>query len=343
MAVDKGFVYAGLGGDTGPRYVALTGLYRSRGGDEPWHDIGASINPLPEARAIAVDSRRSSRVLVGTQAGIYRSIDHGDTWRRTEAPAPGLAVWSLKVHPDDPDVIFAGYEPCAIYRSVDGGVTWRNLHVDVTFPEVTMHPAPQPKRVLGIAIDPVYPKHIYACIEVGGLIRSRDGGETWSNATSGLYVNDDALDLHRVVVSPGHGGVVDVVGRIGMFRSHDHGEHWGHLPVPSVVEGRYPYCRDLVVAPDDPHVLYLGAGAAFESDRGVLYRSTDFGINWWPVDFGMRVPNTVFAVAIDAARPGNIYCAAKSGEVYLSFDHGHSWRVNPLPRGARQVYALAVA
>ncbi len=174
------------------------------------------------------------------------------------------------------------------------------------------------------------------------MIRSRDGGASWQGVTDGLYVNDDALDLHRIVVSPAQPGVVTTIGRIGMFRSRNGGDHWAHVPVPTLVEGRRPYCRELVIAPDDPHVLYLGTGPAFEADRGALYRSTDFGVNWWPVDLGAPIRNTVFAIAFDETQPNRVYCGIKSGEVFCSKDGGHTWSVNRLPSGARQLYALAV-
>ena len=338
---ESGYLYAGLGGDTGEGYVALAGLFRSKGGVEPWQRIDAAIDPLPEARTIAVDPRRPGRVLIGTQAGIWRSDDHGETWRKTAAPRPALAVWSLAVHPHRPDTIYAGYEPCAIWRSEDGGETWRDLGVAVTFPEVTMKPAPQVKRVIDIAVDPSRPDTIYAAIEVGGVIRSRDGGASWEGVSEGLYVNDDALDLHRIVASPAHPGVVSTIGRIGLFRSRDGGAHWGTLSVPSAFPGRRPYCRELVVAPDDPHTLYLGTGPAFEADRGALFKSTDFGVNWWPVELGAPIRSTVFALAIDETRPKQIFCGIKNGDVFASHNGGESWTLNPLPGGARQLYALA--
>jgi hypothetical protein len=53
------------------------------------------------------------------------------------------------------------------------------------------------------------------------------------------------------------------------------------------------------------------------------------------------VRNTVFAVATDEVKPEHVFCGIKSGEVFYSHDHGAAWAVNPLPQGARQLYALA--
>ena len=335
------YLYAGLAGDTGPGYERQTGLYRSRGGAGPWEQVGSGIDPAPEVRAIATDPTRPGRVTIGTQDGIHRSEDHGEHWVRLAAPAPGLAVWSLLVHPNDPDVMLAGYEPCAIHRSTDDGKSWRALPVDVTFPDVTLLPMPSPKRVTGLAVDPSRPSDIYASVEVGGLLRSVDDGASWRCVTDGLYVVDDAVDLHRVAVSPGHPGTVNIIGRIGLFRSPDRGERWRHLPVPSLTD-RQPYCRDLMVAPDDPDTLYVAIGSAFDGDCGALFQSRDDGASWRRLELGAVPGSTVFSLAIDRRRPDHLYCASKHGEVFVSRDRGESWRAHPLPAGTTQVYSLAV-
>jgi hypothetical protein len=341
MAGDHAYLYAGLAGDTGPGYERRSGLYRSRDGDGPWEAIGQGIAPAPEVRAIATDPLRPGRLTIGTQDGIHRSEDHGEHWVRLAAPAPGLAVWSLLVHPGDPDVMLAGYEPCAIHRSTDDGKSWQALAVDVTFPDVTLFPTPSPKRVTGIAVDPSRPSDIYACVEVGGLLRSVDGGASWRCVTDGLYVVDDAVDLHRVAVSPGHSGTVNIIGRIGLFRSPDRGGRWRHLPVPSLTEHQ-PYCRDLMVAPDDPDTLYVAIGSAFDGDCGALFQSRDDGGSWRRLELGVVPGSTVFSLAIDRRRPHHLYCASKHGEVFVSRDRGENWHAHPLPAGTTQVYSLAV-
>src|SRR5271169_3522982 len=208
-------VYVGLGGDTDSGRFLSSGLYRSHNGEGRWESIGERITPTPQVRAILTDPGHPGRVTIGTQDGVWRSEDCGDTWRRLSAPSPGLAVWSLSRHPHHSETIFAGYEPCAIVRSVDDGASWETLPVEATFPDITMRPEPMPKRVLGVAVDPTEPEATYACLEIGGLLRSLDWGRTWTNVVDGLYVNEDSVNLHSVVVSPTHAGAVTVASRIG--------------------------------------------------------------------------------------------------------------------------------
>ena len=35
-------------------------------------------------------------------------------------------------------------------------------------------------RVLGLAVDPADPQVVWAGVEVGGICRSADGGDTWT-------------------------------------------------------------------------------------------------------------------------------------------------------------------
>jgi hypothetical protein len=43
-----------------------------------------------------------------------------------------------------------------------------------------------PTRVMRLAVDPANPEHIYATLEVAGVVRSLDGGETWEDCSQPL-------------------------------------------------------------------------------------------------------------------------------------------------------------
>jgi photosystem II stability/assembly factor-like uncharacterized protein len=338
----KSYIYAGLAGETAPGRIVQSGLYRMAAGDDGWEMLQRGLPAAPAIRAIAVHPQQAEIIYVGTQEGPYRSTDAGDHWERVNVPDHGLPVWSLFFQPRDPSVIYAGYENCEIYRSADDGEHWQQLPVHVRFPEITVAPGANPaKRVLALTSNPVDPNELYGAIEVGGIIRSPDGGEHWDNLSHGQYMNDDTVDMHDVLVSRWHPGTVLAISRAGLFRSSDQGKHWSTVRLEPLNDKGQTYCRSIREVPGDPKTIWLAAGANFQSDVGVLFRSTDGGLTWKRVDLGTTPKSTMFAVAFNARNPSHMYCATSRGEVFASQDGGKAWQGRPLPEGATQIYALA--
>jgi photosystem II stability/assembly factor-like uncharacterized protein len=333
------FVYCGLAGDTDPGRFWSAGLYRSRNAEGRWESIGGALGTEPHVFAILTDPQHCGRVTVGTHDGVWRSDDAGESWRRLSAPKPELAVWSLARHPIEPDILFAGYEPCAIYRSTGDGATWSKLEVEATFPAVSAKPE-IPKRVISVAVDPSNPSEMYASIEVGGLLQSVDGGASWRNIIDGLYIDEGFVDIHSVVVNPVRAGQVTIATRFGVFRSDDKGGHWRSLEAP-LMRPAGSYCRVLRYAPDDARMLYLAAANDFDGDRGALFISEDDGVSWRKADPGVALKTPIFGLAVDPNNPDNIFYTSKIGQLVYSCDRGKTWGVNPLPAGAGHVFSLA--
>jgi photosystem II stability/assembly factor-like uncharacterized protein len=338
------YVYVGLAGETAAGRPMQSGLYRMAAGDDRWELITRGLPEAPAIRAIAPHPEQAGTVYVGTQHGPYRSTDHGEHWEKLDVPDHGLPVWSLLVAPHDPRVLYAGYENCEIFRSEDGGAHWEQLSVVVRFPEITVaHGANPAKRILELAVSPADPNEIYGAIEVGGLIRSLDGGEHWENVSHGQYVNDDTVDMHGVLVGRWRPGTVFAISRAGLFSSTDQGAHWASARLEPLNPKGQTYCRDIRETPGDPRTMWVAAGATFQSEVGVLFRSKDGGASWSRVDMGLKPQSTMFAVAFDERQPRRMFTAASGGEVFASEDGGTSWTARPLPAGATQIYAMACA
>ena len=333
------FVYCGLAGDTDPGRFWSAGLYRSLNGDGRWESIGDKLGTEPHALAILADSRRRGRVTVGTHDGIWRSDDAGENWRRLDAPRPELGVWSLARDPAEPDTIFAGYEPCAIHRSTDDGRTWSDLGVDVAFPAVSAR-REIPKRVISIAVDPSNPREIYASVEVGGLLRSLDGGARWRNVIDGLYIDEGFVDIHSVVVNPARPGQLTIATRFGVFRSDDRGDHWRSLEAP-LLRPVGSYCRVLRYAPGDLTTLYLAAANDFDGDLGALFVSENDGRSWRRAEPDLALRTPIFGLAVDPNNPDCVLFSSKIGQLVYSRDRGRTWAANPLPPGLGHVFSLA--
>ena len=130
------YVYFGLAGEG--EHMGEGGLYRWAGGNGDWQSVTNGLPPNPQVRTLLAHPKNPAILYAGTQQGVYRTDDRGARWEAVESPRAGQDTWSLAFHPYDPNIIYAGYEPCAIYRSRDAGESWQQMNTDnVVFPDVT--------------------------------------------------------------------------------------------------------------------------------------------------------------------------------------------------------------
>ena len=175
------------------------GVFRMKLGNGGFEQLRNGLPDPASVHAITVHPDDPSLVFIGTQDGIYRSTDHGNTWAKPDFPDAGVQIWSILVHPGAPQTILAGAAPTAVYRSDDSGEHWRRI-ARPTMPErVKMD---FPCRVMRLAIDPKRPDDVFAIVEVNGVMRSRDGGESWSDCSAGLIrlaSRDGRSDTGRLI------------------------------------------------------------------------------------------------------------------------------------------------
>jgi PKD repeat protein len=82
-------------------------LYRSSSGGTTWSAVGGGLPNVP-ANSVAIDPLDTQRIFVGTDVGVYESLDGGDTFMPFSAGLPlGLVVTDLEVD-DVPHVLVAG-------------------------------------------------------------------------------------------------------------------------------------------------------------------------------------------------------------------------------------------
>lgn len=347
------YVYAG----TAPFALAGNteqpgGLFRQVVGEREWRALSGGLPDQTEVRAIAIHPDNPQIVYAGTQYGPYRSTDSGEHWERLDFPDHGMVVWSLLFHPQNPQILYLGTAPTAIYRSDNGGESWKRLAIIEPAGMVRMG---FPCRVIRLAADPSNPAELYAGLEVGGVIRSLDGGETWSDCTRELLklveqehlksqiVSDTdtegMMDSHALDVSAARPGTVFLATRMGLFCSPDWGETWHEMEIWRF--SPLAYARDIQVAPYDPHTLYAALSPAALSKAGSLYRSQDLGHTWQRFDHGVTVRSTMMTVALSRQDPQVVYCATRKGQVFGTPDGGASWNEFSLPEGRQDVYAIA--
>ena len=109
-----------------------------------------------------------------------------------------------------------------LFRSTDGAVTWQPV---ATFPApLSPFGGAAGNTLSALAIDPVNPSRLYAgFVFPDYLMRSEDGGATWTRITSGL----GAGEITSIVFSPTDPNTLHVSQfGSGVFRSTDRGATW---------------------------------------------------------------------------------------------------------------------
>src|SRR5256885_2495835 len=168
-------------------------------------------------------------------------------------------------------------------------------------------------RAVAVAGDPARPR-VFDCGAVdGGVWKTTNGGETWSNVTDGRSA---IASVGAIAVAPSDPNVIyvgageadwreDLTYGEGLWRSTDGGETWRQLGLADT-----RHLAAVRVDPANADVVYVAAmGHAFGPNpmRGV-FRSTDGGKTWSNVLF---VDDSTGAIdlALDPTNPRVLYAA----------------------------------
>jgi photosystem II stability/assembly factor-like uncharacterized protein len=307
-----------------------SGAWISPDGGESWRRVGHGLWNESRVYGLAAHPRAPRTVFAGADDGIYRSDDGGRSFEHLDSPMNKMDVWKIAFDPADPDTIFAGTRPAALFRSTDGGRNWRPLPVDM----VEDCPNVGVPRVTALSVDPSDRRIVWAGVEVDGVRRSLDGGETWTRVAGGL----DDPDIHDVAVCPvGDGRTVLTSTPREIFASTDKGESWQRLGV-----GRHfglPYCRGLALKVDDPNTVFVATGDGAAGSTGAIQRSQDGGKSWQRLALPAEPNSPIWAFATHRSDPGLIFACSHYGELFASPDAGDSWR--KLPREFTEIRSLA--
>lgn len=301
-----------------------------RGADGRW-----SVSHVAADHAVtclAADPANAQRLYAGTRDGVLRSDDAGMTWRA--AGMQGHIVKSLAVSPHDTAVIYAGTKPAFLFRSDDGGSSWGELESFRRIPNRWwwLSPAEPPDfraYVMAIAISPVDPDVVLAGIELGAVVRSENGGETWSRHRRGALRDCHSLKFHarnaKWVYEAGGGGAT--VSRDGglTFRKANQGlaQKYG---IVCAADPAQPEIWYACVAPSP-------FNAFGDAPKVHLYRAAG-GAGWEPIGWQPHpLPVTPTALVTVPGEPGRLYAGLYDGDVWETPDYGDSWEKLPFNLG----------
>jgi photosystem II stability/assembly factor-like uncharacterized protein len=301
-----------------------TGPFVTEDGGETWTGLanaGLGIPPprLNEVATLAVDPFDPDHLLAtALDVGGIISRNGGGLWERVDglpqppvaplvyrfaawrqgsvfaAAAPPVCLESLgaELPPADCDAPGSG-----LYRSNDGGRSWSALPAS----------AVTGRAVVAFLLHPEDPGWMLASTVTGGLLRTTDGGVTWSTAEGfeGRPVRSLALDPSNpsIVLAGLAGG--------GIWRSEDGGAtfSWTGVGVPaeSVI-------TSIVIRPEPRRLMFAG-----DLLSGV-YLSLDDGQTWFDYNPGLA-HRSVTALSL----------ALGTGELWAGIEGAGIWTLDLAP------------
>jgi len=102
----------------------------------------------------------------GESGGLWKTTDKGLHWELLTVHVLHGAFGAVKIHPDDPNTVYAG-TGSKIIKTTDGGATWTTVYSENNL------------WVNDFAIQPDNPDVVLAASDQG-LLRSVNGGQNWS-------------------------------------------------------------------------------------------------------------------------------------------------------------------
>ena len=289
-------VYLGLA-DVGPWKSTDGGhtWWRIRNGYfEPYGKVAGSagafaISPSdPDVIYNAV--RGSSGFNLG---GINKTIDGGRWWTAVNdglpGPDPAWSATGVVVHPQTPDIAYAGIQTEAatggVFKTVDGGQYWTEF-TNITADRHLL-------RVESLAISASAPDVVLVGTrQPGRVYKTSDGGERWSLISPPEDLMDPntiiyAMDIHPLDPEQ----IIIGANRQGAYKTTDGGRTWTHILSVDFFEDNvgdralnpnasiHATIGALKFDPDDPQTIYAGHNNKGHAGFGVM-KSTDGGESW---------------------------------------------------------------
>ena len=273
------------------------GMYRSNDGAKTWEWLSAYIHTPPGHEhypmAITLDPRDADVALVTGAYGFRVTRNGGQTW----TPLIGeFHMHGLGRAPSDPDVIYVGnglgdvdkeVPGTQLFKSTDGGVSWQEAlgwprEVDLNIYVIVVSPDDPDVVYVGTNLHDWSRPHPGGHAGGHGLLRSRDGGQSFEQINVGLT----ETNVFSMVIAPGDSNVIYVgtasQGRGSMFKSNDAGDSWveisSGLPDMDV--------HSIALWPTNSDVVVVGLAQNHQSGTGIppqgagVWVSEDGGMSW---------------------------------------------------------------
>ena len=299
-----------------------------------------SIRNIDTKRTIAYsliqDKTNANIVYLGTNFGLFKSINRGATWalikapkrkstrrrrkrrrrrgkrRRTKRKTPvkkavKLAVGTVAVlstqisvlaHTNDGKNGFLAGTSRGLYRSDDIAKGWTKINLGAGVVD----------QIMAIHVSPKQPNTIWVGTAISGVQVSRDNGVTWSRV--GAKIIPNGVPVSSIMSNPGRPNDIFVGTIQTLYLSRDNGVTWnrrgGNLPL-----GNY---NSIVMNPNNPNEIFV---ASSKVSNGGIFQSTDAGWTWKQIDKGVNMASRrVWSLVLNPNNTNELLAGTHSSGIY---------------------------
>lgn len=247
------------------------GVLRSTDGGSTWSQVNTGLTDL-YVGALRMHPTNSSILFAATGNNACSSDSGSDLISGLFKTTNGGASWTKVISKDimttvnfslsNTDIVYAG-SASAFYRSEDGGDNWDTYEREEG---VWGPPGVRAGVPIDVTVDPDDPYTLYVNNYGGGVLKSTDGGETWSSWSKGYT----GAEIHNLDVDPENDATVYAIGRSGPFKSTNGGDNW--TGIANGDAANIPEWYSIKQKPDDSSIILIA-----DEHQGRIFRSTDSG------------------------------------------------------------------
>jgi len=329
-----------------------------------WHSLNAGTTWLPifdkeqtlSIGSVAIDQSNPDVIWVGTGEGnprnslnvgngIYRSLDHGKTWKCMGLEKTKV-IHRIKINPQNSNIIYAATmgspwgesDDRGIFKTIDGGKHWEKiLYVNnlTGAADLVMDPENPNKLLVAMWQHKRTPWDFVSGGEGSDLYLTYDGGNSWKKLTEKEGLPKGELGRIGVAIAQSNRNVIYALIEAkenGLYKSEDGGENWKLVSSKNI--GNRPfYYSEIYVDPLNENRLYnLWSFVSVSEDGGKTFETImNYGNNVHPDNhaFWIHPHNSSYMIN------GN------DGGLNITHDGGKNWTyMTNLPVG--QFYHINV-
>ena len=328
--------------------AASGGVWKSMNGGTTYKPI-FDKQDVQSIGAVTIDPTNPKVIWVGTGEpwtrnsvsvgnGVYKSTDGGENWTNLGLKE-SERIAKIVVDPSSPNTVYvcapgklwSDSDERGVYKTTDGGKSWARV----------LKGANASTGCSMLSMDPKDPRTLYAGLwdfrrkgwtfrsggagesapSASGLLKSTDGGATWTDLTAASADGLPAKPWGRVAVTvaPSNPRVVYAFieaapPRNALYRSEDGGKSWQLRDRSQNMIWRPFYFANLIVDPKDENKLYKPGGSLIMStDGGQSFSNIGGGAHGDFHDVWVDPQSTDHLITVD------------DGGVWYSYDGANKW------------------